>query len=306
VPALLRGLPARRATRVAAAAFVVAGVGVALSGVLPMDCSPSGDEVCLARSNAGDLSWLHYAHLWLGLLVQLALTVTPFAIVRTLWPRPISIALLVGAIPAVVLGIVAIPLYDIQGGPHGLINRVELAIVHYWVLLVAGGTLHVTRGQPRLPEPAPLRPREFFGRAWTGEGQVMLHPLLLWRRFGPRFRARREITWLTDETFVVEDRAEFRNGHVERRRRFCELVAPDRFRVTSVDLLEPTEVLIDERGFRVAPYRVRVPYGPVGVTLRCRDELRLEPDGTLLNTIHMRFLGLPAARVETRARLTDA
>jgi hypothetical protein len=290
---------------VAVAFLVISGAGIALSGVLPTDCSLAVDERCRNLSDAGELSWEHYAHLWVGLVVQVALSITPFAIVRTLWPRPVAIALLTGAIPAVIFGIVAIPLYEVDGGPDGLLHRVELAIVHVWALLLAGGVLHATRPAPRLPEPTPLRPREFFGRAWTGEGQLLLHPAFIWRRFAPRFRARREITWLSDEAFVVEDRAEFRGGHVESRRRFCELVAPDRFRVTSVDLVEPTDLWVDESGFRVAPYRVRVPYGPVGITLRCRDQLQVEPDGTLVDTIDMRFLGVPVVRVVARARLTD-
>jgi hypothetical protein len=303
-PALLPVLPRRRSASVAVGFLVVAGVGLASVGVLPIDCS-FADERCRELSDAGELSWQHYAHLWVGLAIQVSLSVTPFAIVRALWPRPDAIAVLVGAIPAVLFGIVAIPLYELDATPSGLLDRVQFAIVHVWVLLVAGGVLHATRPEPRMPEPTPLRPREFFGRTWTGEGQLVLRPPLVWRRFGPRFRARREITWLSDEAFVVEDRAEFRNGHVESRRRFCELVAPDRFRVTSVDLVEPTEIRVDESGFRVAPYRVRVPYGPVGVTLRCRDELRLEPDGTLVDTIDMRFLGVRAVRVVVRAKLTD-
>ena len=304
-PALLSILPRRRSARVAAACFVIAGAGIALSGLLPIDCSLEIDARCRRLSDAGSLSWQHYVHLWLGLPIQVALSVSSLAIVRALWPRPVAIALLAGAVPAIVFGILSIPVYEVDGAPGGLVQRVGWAIIHLWVLLVAGGVLHATRPEPRMPEPAPLRPREFFGRAWSGEGQLLLRPELLWRRYAPRFRASREVTWLSDETFVLEDRAEFRGGHVEARRRFCELVAPDHFRVTSVDLIEPTEVWIDEAGFRVAPYRVRVPYGPVGITLRCSDELRVEPDGTLVDQIDMRFLGVRVVRVLVRARLTD-
>jgi hypothetical protein len=304
-PALLTVLPPRRSARVAAAFFMLAGACIALAGVLPIDCSLAVDEHCRRLSDAGSLSWQHYAHLWLGFPIQLALIVTPFAVVRALWPRPAAIALLTGTIPAVLFSIASTGLYWIESTPDGLNQRIGWALTHLWVLLVAGGVLHATRPEPRMPEPTPLRPREFFGRAWNGEGQLLLRPEFLWRRFAPRFRASREITWLSDEAFVAEDRAEFRGGHVEARRRFCELVAPDHFRVTSVDLIEPTDLWIDDAGFRVAPYRVRVPYGPVGITLRCRDELRLEADGTLVNAIDMRLLGLRVVRVLVRARLTD-
>lgn len=300
-PALTPVLPSRPPTYAAAGSFLVAGIGVALAGLLPIDCS-FAEESCRRLSDAGALSWQHYAHLWLGLVIQVALIASSLALACALWPRPVAIALLVGAVPAVLFGIASIPLYDIEAAPHGLIQRIGWAIVHIWVLLVGVGVLHATRPAPRLPEPAPLRPREFFGGTWTGEGQILLRPTTLWRRLGPRFRASREVSWLSDEAFVVEDRAEFRSGHVEGRRRFCELVPPDHFRVTATDLIEPTEVWIDESGFRVAPYRIRVPYGPVGVTLRCRDELRREPDGTLVDEIKMRFLGLPVARVVVRAR----
>ncbi len=304
-PAMRAVLPRRRAANLVAWCLLIAGVGFAVAGALPMDCSLSVDERCRTLSDAGELSWHHYPHLWVGLVIQVALSVAPFAVIRALWPRPAAIALLSGSIPAVAFGIVAIPLYGLEGAPDGLIQRVQYAPLFLFLLLLAGGVLHSTRPEPRMPKPTPLRPREFFGRAWTGEGQLLLYPTFLWRRFAPRFRARRETTWLSDEAFVVEDRAEFLSGHVESRRRFCELVAPDRFRITSADLLEPTELRVDESGFRVAPYRMRVPYGPVGVTLRCWDELRLEPDGTLVDTIDMRFLGVPVARVVVRARLTD-
>ena len=303
-PALLAVLRPRRARGVAAASLAVAGAGFVAVGVLPIDCSL--DEAhCRVLSDAGELSWQHYAHLWTGLLIQLSLSIAPFAVVRALWPHRAALALLFGSVPAVLFGFVTWPLWNIEEAPHGLIDRVELALVPLFVLLLSGGVLHTTRHEPRLPPPAPLRPREFFGRVWRGEGVLMLQPWFLWRRFAPRFAASREITWLNDETFVVEDTADFSDGRVERRRRFCELAAPDRFRVTSVDLVEPTEIRIDDAGFRVAPYRMRVPYGPVGITLRCRDELRVEPDGTLVDDIRMRFLGLPVARVLVRARLTD-
>ena len=305
-PALVVVLAFRPSTRLAAAALLIAGTGIALTGLLPIDCSLAVDERCRRLSDAGALSWQHYAHLWLGLLIQASLAVSALAVVRSLWPRPAAIALLTGTIPAVLFGIASIPLHGIDATPDGLIQRVGWALVHLWVLLVAGGVLHATRPAPPMPEPAPLRPREFFGGTWTGEGQLLLLPALVWRRFSPRFRASRDVTWLSDEAFVVEDRAEFGKGHREVRRRFCELVAPDRFRVTSTDLIEPTEVWIDENGFRVAPYRVRVPYGPVGITLRCRDELRLEADRTLVDEIEMRFLGVPVVRVVVRARPVDS
>jgi hypothetical protein len=293
-------LPRRRAALACVVSLLLAGLALALAGVLPLDCSPL-DERC-GPLDVGEVSWQHLAHLWLSPLIQLSLLASGVALVRVLWPRPAGLALLGGVATAVLFTLAMYPLYEVEAAPNGLVQRVAFAIVHGWAFLLAGAILWLTRPLPSLPRAAPIRPREFYGGSWRGEGQVLARPLFLWRRLGPRFLASREVEWLTDKAFVVEDSAEFQSGHMEVRRRFCELIAADTFRVIATDLLEPTMVRIDEGGFAVAPYRIRVPYGPFGVTLRCRDELRVEADGALVNEIRMSLLALPVARVVVRAR----
>jgi hypothetical protein len=131
---------------------------------------------------------------------------------------------------------------------------------------------------------------------------VTLRPRFLWRRAALRFRARRETVWVSGETWVLRDRAEFPNGYVEERRRLCELVAPDRVRVTADDLPEGAEVLLEEDGFRIVPYPIEQPIGPLRWPMRARDRYRVEPDGTLVEEIDLRTLGVPVARVTFRVR----
>src|SRR5690349_20419105 len=55
-PSLLVVLPRRRAARVAAALFAVAGAALALRAAVPLDCALSGKQ-CMAQWHAGKLSW---------------------------------------------------------------------------------------------------------------------------------------------------------------------------------------------------------------------------------------------------------
>jgi hypothetical protein len=79
------------------------------------------------------------------------------------------------------------------------------------------------------------------------------------------------------------------------------LVAPDHVRVTSDPLLDGTEILLEDDGYRIVPYRVAIPVGPVHFGLTVRDSATVE-DGTLVNRLRIRWFGVPVARVELRAR----
>jgi hypothetical membrane protein len=300
-PGLLAVLPRRRAALVAAALFAVAGLLLALGGVFPLDCGLSQDR-CVDRWEAGELSWQHDTHLWMGLGFDLAFVLTPFALARSLWPRPSGLL----ALSAGIDGVVILAIFQVLGASDvaawGLAQRVGFAVIHLWVVIVAVGILHSTGRRPQPSELAPLRPREFFEGSWSGEGVLVPWPYFVWRRFPLRFHARREFTWLSEEVWLMDDVATFRRGWVEQRRRFFHLVSPDRIHVTADDAPDGTDLLLEEGGYRIAPYRFVVPVGPLRFVLWCRESHHLEPDGTIVDTMRLRWHGLPVARITIRAR----
>ncbi|HEX2231905.1 MAG TPA: DUF998 domain-containing protein [Thermoleophilaceae bacterium] len=299
-PGLLAVLPRRRAALVAAALFAIAGPLLALGGVFPLDCGLSQDP-CVDRWEAGELSWQHDAHLWVGLGFEVAFVLTPFAIARSLWPRPSGLLALAAGID----GVIILAAFQIVAGSDvaawGLAHRVGLAVVHLWVVIVAVGILHSTRERPSPSELVPLRPREFFEGSWSGEGELVPWPHFVWRRFPLRFHARREFKWLSEEVWLMDDVATFRRGWVERRRRFFHLVSPDRIHVTADDAPDGTDLMLEEAGYRIAPYRFVVPVGPLRFVLWCRESHRLDPDGSIVDTMRLRWHGLPVARITIRA-----
>lgn len=300
--ALRAVLPRRRASLVAAILFGIFGITFALNAAFRLDCAISVNHACEAASRAGDLSWHHYTHMWLGLVNELAIVATPFALARALWPSaPGALALLAGK-GGLALGILATVLSHADAIADGLAQRFELGLVHVWILIVAVGLVHATR-RPRPPATAtPMRPRDFFRSSWSGRGEVVGRPAFLGRFLTQRFAGRRLSTPISDAVWVVEDEATFADGKVERRRLFCELVAPDRIHVTSDDMPDGAEVSLEPDGYRVWPYRFSVPVGPVRFLLHCRDQAGLEDDGTLVDTIDFRWLGIPVARATFRMR----
>jgi hypothetical protein len=127
-------------------------------------------------------------------------------------------------------------------------------------------------------------------------------PSLLWRRFPLRFTCRRESTFLSDAVWYYDDQVFLGDGRVEARRRFCQLVAPDRIHVTADDMPDGAEIALSESGFGIAPFWWTVPLGPVRWPLRCVEESRFESDGTFVETFHLRSFGLPAGRMTFRVR----
>jgi Protein of unknown function (DUF998) len=300
-PAMLAVLPRRRAALVAAGLFAGAGVLLALGGVFPLDCGFS-QAACERRWDAGQLPWQTYVHLWAGLGFSVAFLLTPFALARSLWPRPSGLLALSAGVDGVVIFAVSQALAASETEVWGLVQRLGFGVIHLWVLIVAVGVLHSVQKGPRPSELAPLRPREFFEGSWRGEGELVPWPYLVWRRFPMRFDALREFTWLSDEVWLMDDVATFRSGWVERRRRFFQLVAPDRIHVTADDAPDGTDLLLEEGGYRIAPYRFVVAVGPLRFALWCRETHRLERDGTIVDTMRLRWHGLPVAHVTIRAR----
>lgn len=298
-PALLAVLPRRRASRVAAVLFAVGGAAVVLHAVLPLDCSLSVDQHCRAQWDAGKLSWQSYAHVGAGVLFDLAFVLTPFAIARALWPAPAAtLALTCGTSGIVILGAVVVGARG-AGGPDGVVQRVGLVPVHVWVLIVAVGILHVAAAEAR-GALIPVRPRDFFGFAWKGRGEVLGWPPFVYRRFAQGFQFDREVEWLDERTWTAVDRATFDNGLVIRRKMFAEAVADDLVHITADDMPRGADLHLEEAGYRVAPYRLAIPVGPVRFTLRARDEVRARGDGALDWKIHFRWLGLPVGQIHGR------
>ncbi|MEA2429151.1 MAG: hypothetical protein QOF37_2779, partial [Thermoleophilaceae bacterium] len=184
VPGVRAVLPRRRAATVAAVLFAIAGAGVVVAAFARLDCD-FARHACATSFDAGRLSWQTSAHVWAGFVTSLALIGTPLALARSLWPSPV--ALLAGGAGVISLALMALGLILFQAGgsPEGIVDRVQFAALHTWVVLVAAGILHETRGEPRLSTPTPLSPRHFLGSAWAGEGQVQPWPYRFWRRLGP-------------------------------------------------------------------------------------------------------------------------
>ena len=306
-PGLLRTLPSRTARSVTAALFVLAGCALALVGLLPLDCPLSTDAACLARARSGAVSTTHEAHSWLGFASQVLLAATPFALARALWFRPVALAALGAGIAGLAIGIAGVFLLDPNAtGVGGLVERIELGLGQLWVLIVAAGILHATRRE-HASEPTPMPPREFFGSSWAGDGEVVPFPALVWRRFPLRLTCRRDIAWLSDDVGIIDDRVVFENGHVEAYRRYCHLVTPDRIHVSADDLPGGADLLLEEDGYRIAPFRMAVAFGPIRIPVRCREQHRLGSNGVLTDTLELRTLGvgLPVARVHFRVRRVD-
>lgn len=302
-PGLWATLPRRRATGVAAGLFVLAGAGFVVAGLARLDCDLS-QAACNARFDAGRLSWPTSLHLWAGLVTEAALVLTPFALARALWPSPVAALALAAGATGVAIGVAAWMSYG-AGAPDGVVERIELGVTHLWVVIVAAGILYETRPAPKLSAPAALRPRDFFGSAWSGEGVALGVPARLWRPFAPRFALTRETTWHSEEVALVRDRAVLSNGRVEERLRYARFVDPSHLHVSADDMPDGADVTIDERGYQVAPYRVLLPVGPARFILKSRDQATLERDGTLRYIARLTWHRLPIARLEMRARPVD-
>lgn len=289
-------LPRRRAARVAAALFAVAGLALALHAAFPLDCRLSVDGRCRAQWDAGELPWQTYAHFAAGIVFTIAFLLTPFAIARALLPAPAGVLALSSGLSGIAI------LAAVEATAHagrtadGLVQRLGFVAVHAWVLIVAAGVLYAARSE-RAGALIPIRPRDFFGRAWKGRGEVVLWPPFVWGRLAQGFDFDRRVEWLSERTWTVEDRATFANGTVIRRKMFAEAVTDDLVHVTADDMPDGADLHLVEDGYRVAPYGLAVPAGPLRFTLRARDEVRAGPDGVLQWTIHFRWLGLPVGQI---------
>ena len=109
-------------------------------------------------------------------------------------------------------------------------------------------------------------------------------------------------------TIVVQLDRKLRPGHtqrVEERIRYVRLLDPTRIHVTSDDMPDGAEIRVDDQGYRIAPYRVLVPVGPLRLIFTCHDSAIVEPDGSLTYEVRLRWHGLPVAHLDMRGRVVD-
>lgn len=305
-PGLKALLPGRPATTIALAAFAVAGLAFALAGVLRLDCSGFADAACLDAHRRGALSWHSSAHLWAGLVAELALMVGPFALTRALWPRPVAVLTLIAGAVSIGLVVAVEVVYHAGGGVRvgagatGLLERIGLTTTNIWALLVAGSVLFATRRPPELPAPMAMRPRDFYRHGWLGEGEIVSWPWALGRLLPQRFTFTREVAFASDQLFVVRDEGRFAGGYVQRFVYFCEFRDPTHVHATASELPDGADLTIDDDGYRLAPFRLAVPVGPLRFTFHCREQPLRQTDGTIVDTITATWLGLPIARLTAR------
>ena len=300
--ALRRTLATSGAATAAALLFAFAGTCLAVVAFLPLDCSFGLDTTCSDRLREGALSWETEAHVWIGLATRVAIVVTPFAIWLALRSHPAAPLALAAGLFGVAFAVGAFLVGDDDSVAYGLLNRLELGLMQIWVGAVAIGVLDATTQVEMPRERNPLRPRDFFGKQWKGNGEIVLRPAFFWGRLPLRFEFTRQTRWIGEGIWLVTDRSQFRGGWVTERRMVCELEDDRTLRVTAGDMPEGAFYDLAEEGYLIRPYVLMAPLGPVSIPLRCRDQHRLDPDGGLLDVIDMHFLGVRVARLEGRAR----
>jgi len=303
-PGLLATLPRGVAAGVTAALFVFVGASMAAMGFLPLDCSFT-QESCERRFNAGDVSGEMQVHVWLGFALLVALLATPFGIWRALRRNPLGLIAFVSGGIGLVIGVggFAFGFTDPDDGV-GLANRIEYVFLHVWLLEVAIGILYATRRPPAPSELIPLLPRDFVARTWTGEGELVLRPFFLGRRIPVRFPASRKTTWISEQVWRMDDEARFAHGRALTRRTFVEFLSDEHARLTASDLPYGADVYVEESGYRIAPFAMTFPFGPLPLAFSCRDLSYVEPDGTFVNVTDVRTPvgNIPLARLYFRVR----
>lgn len=303
-PAVLSILPRRTAATVAAVAFVLAGLVIVLVAVFPVECDLA-NPACEARFKAGHLSTATDVHLWLGFVYDVVFLVTPFAIARAAWPRPAAGLALAAGLFGIAVGLALFPGENVDD-LGGLFQRFGLLLTHAWVLIVAAVVLHVAGLERAKPVFIPVRPREFFGRGWEGDGELVAQPALIGRRLPQRLHFRRRIRWLSDDAWIVEDTNSFATGYTLERRMVCAMDGDGRICVTAGDMPDGAVLELTEGGYTVKPYRYVFAVGPFRFVFTCHDQVEENPDGSLDWTIDYRWHGMPASRLTGRVRPVPA
>src|SRR5579884_3460693 len=149
-----------------------------------------------------------------------------------------------------------------------------------------------------LSELTPLRPREFFARPWSGQGEWEAPPWLRRLARRPRrFSFTTSTSWLTDDVWLVHDSLTWENGRTEHRSGMARLVAEDRISLSYDDMLGGTDLWLREDGFAFSPYHIltAMPPLPLALVIRANDVCVWRPEvPELIDTIHLRVFGVPA------------
>ena len=156
------------------------------------------------------------------------------------------------------------------------------------------------------PVPPPLDLRHLFAQPWAGTALVWRPWWLRWLPAPGLFEFRSEIASSEGDSWDVIDTTTFPDGTVRERRMRARQLAPDRLTLTADDMPGGAVVRPRADGFDFTPYVIRTPLiGPLRLPLRYFDEVHLEDDGTMIDTIELRFLGIRLARVTMRLRRTS-
>src|SRR5436190_18509983 len=282
-------------------ALTVAALGPALRRVLPPGRATTGVTLLFVAAGAATALAAALDNGWVGLVAELLILATPFAIAAALWPAPLGAVSLSAGTTGVGIGVGLAVLGS--GGAEGAADAVSLVVLGTWVAILAAGVLWATRHKPQPSALIPLRPRAFLASNWTGTGEVVLRPVFLGRLLARRFRATREATWISETVWRIDDAADFGGGRVQRRQMYCEFVAEDHVQITGGDLPEGIDVWLEQGGYRTSPFRLDFAVGPVPLLLRCHDIPYVDDDGTFGNALDVRsLLGIPLARVALRVR----
>ncbi len=157
------------------------------------------------------------------------------------------------------------------------------------------------------PDATPLDLRELFAAPWEGYGELWRPAWLRWLPLPSTFHFRSSILDATADSWEVLDTMTFPDGSTQQRRMHCRQVTPERLLLTAEDMPGGAEVRPRSDGFDFTPYVIRTHVlGPLRIPLRHIDTVQLEPDGTLLDTIELGFLGLRVGRVTMRLHRTSA
>jgi hypothetical protein len=84
------------------------------------------------------------------------------------------------------------------------------------------------------------------------------------------------------------------------------MTSPDRVEVIARQLPNGARVALNDGGYRIWPFQVLVPLGPIALVFDSSEASRVEPDGTLVQTFEQRMFGLLVSRATFRVRPVDA
>ena len=152
---VLRGRPW---ARVAIGLFLACALATAAAAAMTLDCRASVDAACEARQRAGALSWHHYGHGWASLLAPALLVGTPFALAAAERPSLLAKVTFANGVAGIAVWLLVVAGLNDTGGPVGLYQRIGLAVLHLWVIVIAIIMLIEASGRfgPE-PEGAPAR-----------------------------------------------------------------------------------------------------------------------------------------------------